>query len=331
MHYHHLSLLACPDCGADLAVTEGEIAGELLEGSLGCAGCGASFPVRGGVPRFVPAANYASGFGLQWKVHAHTQLDSRNGTRISEERFFDETRWPRSLEGEVVLEVGSGAGRFTEQAVSTGATVVSLDYSTAVEANFASNGSRPNLLIVQGNLYEMPLREGSFDRVICLGVLQHTPDVEKSFKTLVRYLKPGGQLAVDVYRRPRGLRRLANTKYWIRPLTRRIPPETLYRLTSAYVRTMWPVARMLSRIPVVGRRLNWMLLIADYQGALPLTDEQHREWAVLDTFDMLAPAYDDPQDPETLERWFTEAGLRDVEVHAGYNGVEGRGVRAGYA
>jgi SAM-dependent methyltransferase len=226
-----------------------------------------------------------------------------------------------------VLEVGSGSGRFTEQAASTGATVVSLEYSTAVDANFAANGHRPNVLIVQADLYAMPLREASFDRVVCIGVLQHTPDVERSFRTLVRHVRPGGHLAVDVYRRPRGVRRLLNTKYWVRPLTRRVPPATLYRVTSRYVKAMWPVARLLARIPTVGRRLNWMLLIGDYQGVLPLPDAQLREWAVLDTFDMLAPAYDDPQDRETLERWFIETGMRDIEVHPGYNGIEGRGTR----
>lgn len=298
-----------------------------MTGELACNGCGERYPVRGGVPRFVPAENYASGFGFQWNTHARTQYDSHNGTRISETRFFAQTRWPRRLEGQLVLEVGSGSGRFTEQAASTGAMVVSVEYSSAVDANYSANGHLANVLIVQGDLYAMPVREATFDRVVCIGVLQHTPDVERSFRTLVRHLKPGGQLAVDVYRRPRGIRRLLNTKYLVRPLTRRIPPARLYRITTAYVRTLWPLARVLARIPLVGRRLNWMLLIGDYQGVLPLPDSALREWAVLDTFDMLAPAYDTPQDRETLERWFVEAGMESIDVHAGYNGIEGRGVR----
>ena len=88
---------------------------------------------------------------------------------------------------------------------------------------------------------------------------------------------------------------------------------------------MWPVARLIGRIPVVGRKLNWMLLIGSYHGMYELSDEQMREWAVLDTFDMLAPAYDQPQDVETVRAWFMEAGLEEVDVHPGYNGIEGRG------
>jgi SAM-dependent methyltransferase len=328
MHRGHVELLACPACRGALALSAtAEAEDPVVTGELACRGCPAHYPIREGVPRFVPAENYAAGFGFQWNTHARTQYDSHNGTRISETRFFAQTRWPRRLVGQLVLEVGSGSGRFTEQAASTGATVVSVEFSSAVDANYSANGHLSNVLIVQADLYAMPVREASFDRVVCVGVLQHTPDVERSFRTLVRYLKPGGQLAVDVYRRPRGIRRLLNTKYWVRPLTRRIPPARLYRITTSYVRTMWPLARVLARIPVVGRRLNWMLLIGDYQGVLPLPDSALREWAVLDTFDMLAPAYDAPQDRETLERWFVEAGMERIDVHAGYNGIEGRGVR----
>jgi SAM-dependent methyltransferase len=302
-------------------------ADRIEDGTLACGGCGMTFPIRGGVPRFVPPENYAAGFGFQWNTHAKTQYDSFNGTRISETRFFGQTRWPRSMAGEVILEVGSGGGRFTEQLASTGATVVSLEYSAAVEANHASNGQRPNVLIVQADLYRMPFPAASFDRVVCIGVLQHTPDVRKSFLALPRYLRPGGHLAIDVYRRPRGIRRLFNTRYWVRPLTRGVAPDRLYRITSRYVRGMWPLARLIGRIPVLGRKINWMLLIGSYHGMYDLTDDQMREWAVLDTFDMLAPAYDQPQDVDTVRTWFAEAGLVEVEVHPGYNGIEGRGRR----
>ena len=333
MNEAHLRYLACPRCSVSLELSDAarDVAGRVVSGTLACSSCAATYPVRGGIPRFVSAANYAAGFGLQWTKHARTQYDSHNGTRISETRFFAETKWPRRLEGELVLEVGSGSGRFTEQAASTGATVISVEYSVAVEANHASNGGRDNLLIIQADLYAMPLHPGVFDRVVCIGVLQHTPDVRRSFETLTRYLRPGGHLAVDVYRRPRGIRRLLNTKYWVRPLTRRIAPARLYAVVRAYVTGMWPLARVISRMPGAGRHINWALLIGDYRGALDLSDSQLREWAVLDTFDMLAPAYDTPQDLDTVRGWFAEAGLDQVEVHPGYNGIEGRGVRPGAA
>lgn len=329
MRLEHLHLLACPDCQGPLSLLREERrqGDHVLDGQLGCTRCRAAYPIRGGVPRFVPLDNYATGFGLQWNRHARTQLDSFTGVPLTADRFFKDTQWPRNLSGQTVLEVGCGAGRFTEVVVATGATLVSLDYSTAVEANFGSNGHHPNLLIVQGDIYRMPFPRNSFDRVFCLGVLQHTPDVHKSFQQLPQYLKSGGRLAIDVYRRFGWLKQLTITKYWARPFTRRMRPETLYPLVERYVRTLWPLTRWLHHVPY-GRNLNWRLLIADYQGMYPLSESLLRDWAVLDTFDMLAPAYDQPQTPETVRRWFEEAGLKEIELGDGINGVVGRAVKA---
>lgn len=330
MRREHLALLRCPACqGAlELGADRTRPAGLIVEARLTCSRCPATFDVVRGVPRFVPARNYAEGFGLQWLRHARTQCDSANGTTISADRFFAQTGWPRTLAGETVLEVGSGAGRFTEQAASTGATVVSVEYSEAVTANMANNGHRPNVLIVQGDLFRLPLPPALFDRVVCLGVLQHTPDPAGAFRAIAQMVRPGGHLAVDVYRRPRGIERLLKTRYMVRPVTRRIPPRILYPMTRTYVRTIWPVARLIHRIPRIGRRINWALQVADYRGIYPLTEDQLREWAVLDTFDMLAPRYDSPQDAGTLRLWFESAGFTDVDVTPGPNGFDGRGRRS---
>jgi len=56
---------------------------------------------------------------LEWTKHAMTHYDSYTGSKISERSFFDETGWSRKLHGELILEVGSGSGRFTEQAATT--------------------------------------------------------------------------------------------------------------------------------------------------------------------------------------------------------------------
>ncbi|MEW6304438.1 MAG: methyltransferase domain-containing protein [Verrucomicrobiota bacterium] len=332
MFRQHLQYLICPECRGDFNLSAQQANGDVVEsGSLICQKCTRAYPIVKGIPHFVPSENYASGFGYEWTKHARTQYDSYTGVPISEKRFFEETKWPRDLKGQTILEVGGGSGRFTEQALKTGAMVVSLDYSHAVEANFASNGTNPNVLIVQGDLYKMPFREQSYDNLYCFGVLQHTPDPEKSFLTLPMFLKPGGRLAADVYKRASYLRgilsRLVPSKYWVRPFTRGKPAETLYPKTKAYIEAMWPLATFLGKIPKFGRWLNWRLVIADYRGMYDLPEEVFKEWAILDTFDMLSPAYDYPQTIETFKAWFEKAGLRDIEVHYGYNGIEGRATK----
>src|SRR5882724_13494607 len=130
MKLEHLQLLACPLCHGRLICRQSDAdfpGGVITDGHLRCGACEQEYPVVAGVPRFVPRENYASGFGLEWNKHARTQYDSYSGIPASEQRFFGQTNWPKDLTGEVILEVGSGSGRFTEQAARTGATVVSLD------------------------------------------------------------------------------------------------------------------------------------------------------------------------------------------------------------
>ena len=330
MRISHLSLLACPECKNNLELLQTvAIQGDIIkEGSLRCSNCGAQFPIVNYIPRFVPAKNYADSFGLQWTIHAETQHDCHTGLPISETRFFGETKWPRKMPGQVVLEAGCGSGRFTEHVASTGAIVVSIDYSAAVDANYRINGERENVLIVQADIYWTPFREAAFDKLFSFGVLQHTPDVKKAFGSLLILLKSGGSIVIDVYAKKGGLKEKMATKYWIRPVTKRLPHKFLYSLCSSYIRLMWPLAKIIHRIPRIGPGINWRLLIPDYMASYDLPDEILREWAILDCFDMLSPTYDRPQKIETVTKWFTEAGCRDIEVNYGYNGIEARGLKA---
>jgi uncharacterized protein YbaR (Trm112 family)/ubiquinone/menaquinone biosynthesis C-methylase UbiE len=321
MRLEHLELLACPACHGRLIClrSDGDAAsGTLSEARLGCSACGQEYPVVAGVPRFVPRENYASGFGLEWTKHARTQYDSYSGIPASEQRFFGQTGWPRDMKGELILEIGSGSGRFTEQAARTGATVVSFDYSYAVDANFASNGSRDNVLIVQAAVFAMPLRPQSFDRAFCFGMLQHTPSPTRAFAALPGILKAGGSLCADIYK-VSFWRTVAQTKYWVRPFTRRMNPDLLYARVRRWVDFMWPLAGVIRRLPK-GYAINWRLLVADYS-FLGLQGQMLKEWSYLDTFDMLAPRYDRPATKDTFCQWAENAGLTDIDAYYSPHGV----------
>lgn len=322
-----LPLLACPGCRQDLRLVADATQGdEVLSGTLRCTSCARTFPVRDGIPRFVPEENYAGSFGFQWNRFEKTQRDEYLGKPLSETRFFEETRWPRELRGQIVVEAGSGAGRFTPHAASTGATIVSLDYSRAIEANRRSNGALANVHFLQADLRELPLRPQIADKVYCLGVLQHTPDPEASFRTLLPVLKPGGEVVFDVYRL--SWRAVLYGRYWIRPFTKSVPPETLFPIVERYVRLVYPVLGALRK--VVGQKalvLANLLGIYDYRGVFDLAPDRLYEMCLLDTFDALSPAHDHPQSVETIAGWLREAGLTRAEATVGYNGVEGRGTK----
>jgi ubiquinone/menaquinone biosynthesis C-methylase UbiE len=273
---------------------------------------GTRFPIIAGVPRICAADNYTDNFGLQWNTFASTQIDRSNeGIDLSSRRFFAETGWPRGgLEGEHVLEVGSGAGRFTRVVLEeTKARLWSVDYSSAVEANLRNNAdvAGGRLRLFQASIYELPFPDSSFDKVFCLGVLQHTPDFEASVRALVAKAKPGGEIVVDFY--PiRGWWTKLNAKYLLRPLTKRMAHDRLLKLIDRNIDWLMAAHRGLTRVGLGG--LTRFLPIADLRHILPkqLTPAQAREWAVLDTFDMYSPAYDNPQRIARVADMFRRSG-----------------------
>ncbi len=328
MKEEHLRHLACPNCKADLALKiKKKVKDKIKEGELVCKNCKKSYPVINFIPRFVSSENYASSFGYQWNKLGYLQYDSYTKEPITEERFFKSTKWEKNLKGEIILEAGSGAGRFTEIVSKTGAFIISFDYSNAVETNYNYNGQKENVLIVQADIYKLPFRDNYFDRVFCFGVLQHLPNVEKGFFSLIPVLKSKGKLAIDVYKKSL-LRKLLYTKYWIRPITKRIDKEKLFNFVEKWINFWWPKTRWISkRIPHGRYIIKNFLFIADYTGVYDLNDELLKRWAILDTFDMLSPAYDNPQTLKTVKNWFEKGGFENIEVEYGYNGIVGRGIK----
>jgi SAM-dependent methyltransferase len=275
-----------------------------------------------GIPRFVRDESYAGSFGFQWNKFRRTQLDSYTRLPLSHDRLYLVTQWPHTMRNSVVLEAGSGAGRFTEVLLETGATVFSFDLSNAVDANAANNAQKPNLNLFQASIYDIPVREGTFDKVLCLGVLQHTPDPERSFRTLVRFLKPGGEIAVDIY--ARNLQSLLHWKYILRPITTRMRKDHLFRLVEIAVSALLPMAIFMRTF--AGRWGARLFPILQYSHwGLPY--ELNREWAILDTFDMYSPTHDHPRTLAQVRRWFESAGLENIVVTYGPNGVIARGRR----
>lgn len=326
MNKAFISLLRCPKTGKKLVLDQPvEENDAIKEGILKEPFSGNEYFIRNFIPRFVDSEDYSANFGLEWNIHDKTQYDEESGYSISGKRFYDETKWDRLLKGQFILEAGSGSGRFTKHAADTGATVVSFDLSNAVEANYKSNGGKKNVLIIQSDIYEMPFEEKFFDKIFCFGVLQHTPDPKKAFLTLVKYLKPGGEIVADIYLK-NFITNFISPKYFVRMFTKNMRAERLYKLIQKYIDFMWPVAGLIRRIPQIGKSLNWLLLIADHSKTLPdAPDYILKKWAYLDTFDMLSPKYDFPQTLKTFARWYSDAGLVDINVHYGYNGIEGRG------
>ena len=273
-----------------------------------------SFPKKNGAYRVVADENYTENFGYQWNKFVGTQVDKASKLQISKTRFFAETNWDKEdLSGKNILEVGSGAGRFTQIILDhTNANLYSVDYSNAVEANYKNNGPNERLHLFQASIYEMPFAKAQFDKVLCLGVLQHTPDFEKSVKSLIDMAKPGAEVVVDFYG-VNGWWTKLHAKYMYRRFTKKMSHEKLFRLIDSNIDWMIKASRFFTKIGL-GNIVNRFIPICDIDGTMPasISYQQMRELCVLDTFDMFSPEYDNPQKIDKVVNWFEKYGMKEV-------------------
>lgn len=308
-----LERLAEPGTRAPLELRDAKgTSGRIEEGSLVSTATGKSYPIVRGIPRFVDPENYTASFGMQWNKFRRVQIDSAAGGAHSRERFDAETHWDEEkLRGKWLLDAGCGAGRFAEVAAARHVNLVALDMSSAVEAARETLSGFDNVDIVQGSLLEPPFKRGIFDFAYCIGVAQHTPDPEKAVAEVVEVVKPGGEFAFTIYARQPWTK--LNAKYLVRPITKRLDEETLLKGIEKVMPVVFPVADKLFKVPKVGRVARFVLPVAVYLEADRPTwkrEQRYRE-SVLDTLDMLSPAFDKPMTADEVESVLRKAGARE--------------------
>ena len=345
-----LDLLACPGCGhprlelTSFWLDRESQPPEVMAGVLRCPPCGRSYPLVDGIPRFLPdsweehgdrlapylgGADAAAGaveevaafraehdatrksFGFEWLRYQVTG-DPENRRFFRRSTGFDAAE----LRGRLVLDAGCGMGRFTKVAAELGAEAVGMDLSRSVERAFREN-RRPDVHFVQGDIMRPPFAAGTFDHAFSIGVLHHTPDTRRAFRSLVPLLRPGGRIAIWVYRsfQPEvavGVhkRAFARLCQWVsdgtRAVTTRLPHRLLHLLCYAAVPVGW-VKRQVGRRPLL-RHLLWPLMLP------PVSD--HPDWRVrlCDTFDWLSPRYQWKHTTREVREWFEAEGLTGVRA-----------------
>ena len=270
--------MVCPDCSLPLAVSGDVVA---------CEKCSTTHPVFDGIPRIVEQEHLAS-FGLQWNRYevAHDDEDratfeAKTGFKLSE------------LSGKRILDAGCGGGRYCKVAAEAGASVFGADHSSAVEKASSLCGHLENVWLVQGDLKKLPFREESFDLAFSIGVMHHDSDTKAVFDAVAKMVKPGGRMAVWLYRLNTWPQEVINS--FIRRRTTKMAPEKL----EPWCR----LGAFFGGIPLVKQSLS---------KAVNFSTHPNWENRVCDTFDWYAPAYQYHHTTDELSGWFRDAGYDDL-------------------
>jgi SAM-dependent methyltransferase len=319
--------LVCPISGDGLQIVPDSAEPDVEAGELVCEVCDMRWPIRGGIPRLVPAdlveqqRKTATAFGWQWQHFAEMHPEF-------EAQFLD---WLHPIGrdnfvGKRVLDAGCGLGRHAYFAASYGAReVLALDLSDAVETAQRNLAQFDNVHVIQGDLLRPPLRAavdgGGFDLVYSIGVLHHLPDPSEGFRTLLRYVRPGGRIAVWVYgHENNGFVR--NVVEPIRRVSTRIPPPALRALAWPLAVGFHGAAKGIYR-PLEHTSAGHALPLNEYMSSVAEFSFRQNYGIVFDQLVAPTAAY---IKGDELRRWFTESGLEDVHVsHRHGNSWRGQG------
>ena len=303
-----LGWLACPACHGSLELAAKACSGEdVREGMLTCSGCGARYPITGGIPRMIPgevtaeARETAERFGYEW---------TRFG-EIRSEYAVQFGGWIAPVDagaftGRVVLDAGCGKGRHLRLVAGYGAReVIGVELGPAVEVARGNTADLVNVHVVQADLTRPPVRPASVDVIYSIGVLHHLGVPITGFRALAPLLVPGGLLVAWLYARE-GNRRLLTLLEPLRRFTRRAPLGLVRGLAWALTVPLWLALRTVyagaRAWPSLQRSLPYSSYLVD------LVPFPFREMHSIVFDQLLAPVAHYMSRAE-VERCFTESGL----------------------
>ncbi len=316
---------------------------EVLDGALRCTACGASYPVIGGVPRLLATplldrmrARYPEFFAahpefLRGRDDAgHELADTLESFtrqrldfpppgpalaaqwRTNLARCLGSALAGDTLHGKLVLDVGCGFGRHMYVAGQQGAEVVGIDLSGGVDRAYEVTRAMPNCHVVQGNVFDRPLRQDYFDIVWSFGVLHHMPDPQAGFQAIVPFAKDdGGRVVIWVY----GYEGMAFS-YRLSHM-RALHRRTRHLSGRARARASTAVAGALSALYWEPLRLVKRMGLGAVVDRFPLSDYVDHSWRtrIAGVHDRLSTPITHFHDLLELSDWYRSAGLEMICVN----------------
>lgn len=195
-------------------------------------------------------------------------------------------------EGKKVLEVGCGTGLVLQRIERFASEAKGIDLSPGMLEHAKARG----LDVREADCTQLPFDDESFDVACSFKVLAHVPDFQAALAEMVRVVKPGGHIVVDVYNRISmryAIKRLfgpkktsdsydeaaIGTRFWsLAEAKAQLPKQTRLRdVAGIRVATAHP---LVNRLPVLGslsRFAEWKLMdspLARYGGFIVLTLER---------------------------------------------------------
>ncbi len=128
-----------------------------------------------------------------------------------------------------VLDIGCGTGRWSKYLSSKVKFIEAIDPSDSIAAADNLLKNIDNVRLTKAGIESIPFDDESFDFVMCIGVLHHTPNPQKSMIDCVKKVKKGGHFYCYLYHNLESKDRFSKGIFWMGELIRKmvsgLPPK----------------------------------------------------------------------------------------------------------
>jgi SAM-dependent methyltransferase len=232
------------------------------------------------------------------------------------QQLFDRIREEAQTRPVSVYDAACGFGDVLRSLVQP-PNPVSLDYTGAdIHDALSTLNPPPNARLIQWDISNPLPHAATFDFIICRAAIHHTPDPEKTYRSLVSQLAPGGTLAITAYTKKSPMREAVDDE--MRRLIVPMNNDEAFSVSNEFTRlgrdlqACDGMIEIASDLPFLGIKAGRYTVQGFIYNHLmkcwhnPAFSERHCD---LVNFDWYHPPFAFRYEMSELERWASEAGM----------------------
>ncbi len=252
-------------------------------------------------------------FGEEWLKFQY--FSNEMIARCAEE-YFDLLPGNIVNKNTYVLDIGCGTGRWTKYLTGRAAFIEAIDPSNSIFAADNLLDTIENVRLTKAGIESIPFNDETFDLVMSIGVLHHTPNPTKSMIDCVKKVKKGGHFYCYLYHNLESKNWFSKSLFWLGEMVRKAVCK-LPMSSKAFVCDVLAIVVYMPFIILV--RLMILLGLKKAALKMPLAAYHNKSFFIIrnDSLDKFGTSLEHRYSKEQVIAMMSKAGLSDIIVSNG--------------